>query len=135
MTQTRRVLSTITRPRVQNAVISAIAALLSATGFARPVALPDLERLTDDSNLVAIVDIASVRVLRAIEFPDHTKGEQVTATMNVSEVRKGSVTTNVLDVTYDQNPDPRTGGPWTQSLRSGGPHGPLSPVFDHLSHL
>lgn len=99
-------------------VLSLSLALACAEAHARIGSLPDVEKLTDDSNLVIVADVASVRDLRSIGFPDHTQGQQVSATLIAKEVLKGSLNTNILDVIYDNNPNPMS-GPWTPNLRTG----------------
>ncbi len=93
--------------------------LTGEKAYARPIGTPDFQKLTADSNLVAVVDIESIRLLHSIEFSDHTRGEQLAATVKVGETIEGSTSTHVLELTYDYNPDPMTGGPWTPHIREG----------------
>ncbi len=97
-----------------------LGALSSQPACGRPISIPDIQKLTADSNLIVVADVESVNLLRTIEFPDHTKGQQVTAVLKFDETLKGKPNTNILHVTYDYNPEPMMGGPWTPNLTTGG---------------
>jgi hypothetical protein len=104
--------------------LTALTLLLSTGAHCRLVAPPSIQKLTADSNFVAVVEVADVRQVGTVTFTDSQhnplEGKRMSALLRLEETLKGEVSGNSIEVEYDFNRDwPMNGGPITSGFTPG----------------